>query len=358
MPDPTGNHFPPPLAVSLLLAGLAGTAGTAAAEHPELYPAEQDGEWGLIDRDGEWVVSPRFEQLESFSEGRGIAFDGEKFGIIDAAGEWVAEPEFRSAGRVTALETFTYRESPLTPFREGYTTYCWNPRPNVDAGCHLVDRDGQARLEDQDHAELGRVSEGLVAYQPDDGLRSPWGFLDTDGEVVIEAQFHEVGPFVDGLAPAAADRNEWGFIDTDGEWVIEPEFRETTPFSDGLAAVEIGSWHWAYIDREGEIVLDEGYRDASPFDQGIALVTDDDTRAERFIDTDGRTALSAVLERDDLCTILPYRDGLAPALIHASDGSGCGPAVDTNKEHRKMFAENAVMAYFDTDGEIVWRADD
>ena len=357
MPDPTADRTPQRLALSLLLAGLAATAGAAAAGEPELFPAEQDGEWGLIDRDGQWAVSPRFEQLESFSEGRGIAFDGERFGIIDADGEWVAEPRFRSAGRRTALETYSYSESPLTPFRDGYTTYCWNPRPGTDRGCHLIDRDGHTRLADQDYRELGRVSEGLVAYQPDEGFRSPWGFLDTDGEVVIEAQFHEVGPFVDGLAPAARERNAWGFIDTDGEWVIDPEFRETTAFSDGLAAVEIGSWHWAYINREGEIVLDEDYRAASPFDQGIALVSDGDSREDRFIDTDGRPVLSAVLERDDLCTILPYRNGLAPALIHAPDASGCG-SVSTSTRHGKMFAENGVMVYFDTEGEIVWQADD
>lgn len=331
---------------------LFAVAGTVAAGDEALFPAQQDGQWGLIDRDGEWVLSPRFEQIDAFSEGRGIAFDGDHFGVIDAAGDWVADPRFGPSGR-----SGDYRIPPLTPYRDGHTTYCWNPSPRRDRGCMLVDHDGEPRLSDHDHDALGRVSEGLLAFQPE-GPFGDWGVLSIDGDVVIEPEFHEVGIFVDGLAPAAKDRRSWGFINTRGEWVIEPEYQETKAFSEGLAAVQIGSWHWAYINREGEVVLDGGYRDAWSFDNGIAMVHDDDTRDYIFIDSDGGAVLSELLERDDLCTILPFQNGLAAALVQAPDASGCGTTSTSRGDNRTMSAEHGVMAYFDSRGEMVWRAGD
>lgn len=40
-----------------------------------------------------------FDQIDFFSEGRGIVHEGNDFGIIDATGDWIAEPRFRSAVR-------------------------------------------------------------------------------------------------------------------------------------------------------------------------------------------------------------------------------------------------------------------
>src|SRR5207249_10656305 len=57
-----------------------------------------------------------------------------------------------------------------------------------------------------DHA--ASFYEGLAAVR----LGQRWGFIDKNGDFVINPQYHEAGGFGNGLAPVkSADR--WGFID-------------------------------------------------------------------------------------------------------------------------------------------------
>jgi len=66
------------------------------------------------------------------------------------------------------------------------------------------------------------------------------GFINADGKVIIPPEF-DVGwfaeeDFLEGLSPARSGDN-WGFIDTQGNWVIQPKYWRVGTFSEGLAAV-------------------------------------------------------------------------------------------------------------------------
>jgi hypothetical protein len=57
-----------------------------------LASAAKEGRWGFINKSGEWVVEPRFEDALHFSQGlAGVRADG-KWGFINRKGEWVIEP--------------------------------------------------------------------------------------------------------------------------------------------------------------------------------------------------------------------------------------------------------------------------
>ncbi|OOG22327.1 hypothetical protein B1C78_15235 [Thioalkalivibrio denitrificans] len=310
-----------------------------------LFPAPQGEQWGYIDRQGEWVVEPRFTQAEVFSEGRAAVFDGEKWGVIDGEGAWVREPFIRSMGRRTLGGQYRFVDPPISPFREGHAAVC-----SRTEGCYLIDRDGDEHLVDAGFHHLLSPSEGLVAYQHGRGMREPQGFLDLDGQVVIEARFDEVGPFSDGLAVAAESRSAWGYADRDGQWAIASDFRGAGPFRDGLAPVRHGLREWFYIDREGNVVIDGPFREAHPFSDGVALVEDRD-RQYRFINTDGEEVLEEFTQRDDLCGIRPFHNGLARALLVKPGARGCG-TITTG--HGRMFAENGRLAYINREGEVVW----
>ena len=57
---------------------------------------------------------------------------------------------------------------------------------------------------------------------------------------------------------------KWGYIDTDGNQVIEPQFQEARSFSNGLAAVK-KSGYWGYIDSEGNMVIENIFDGAKEF---------------------------------------------------------------------------------------------
>ncbi len=80
-----------------------------------------------------------------------------------------------------------------------------------------------------------------------------YGYIDTEGQSVINPQFDDAWSFSEGLARVKV-ADKFGFIDREGLYVINPQFDDARDFSEGLAAVEVGEvgGRWTYIDREGQ----------------------------------------------------------------------------------------------------------
>ena len=85
------------------------------------------------------------------------------------------------------------------------------------------------------------------------GKEGKWGFIDTEGTIVINPQFDDAGPFSEGLAHVIID-SKGGFIDTKGQYVSNPQFDSAWDFSEGLARVRIGGKE-GFVDIEGNIVI-------------------------------------------------------------------------------------------------------
>jgi plasmid maintenance system killer protein len=98
--------------------------------------------------------------------------------------------------------------------------------------------------------------EGLAPVQINEGN---WGFLSTEGKLVIEATYLRVGYFSAGLAWAKPGEDQVGFIDKTNEMVIAPGYaavKEFDPVS-GMARVKNSAGIWLYIDKQGkELTID------------------------------------------------------------------------------------------------------
>lgn len=99
---------------------------------------------------------------------------------------------------------------------------------------------------------------------------------------IVEAQ--DYGKFNDGLCPFILN-NRWGFIDLDGNVVIEPKFicyvgdyGSKPKFSEGLTAiVDPETERVGFINKNGEIVIGPKFYSAYTFNEGVAIVgTQDD----------------------------------------------------------------------------------
>lgn len=66
------------------------------------------------------------------------------------------------------------------------------------------------------------LSEGMFCYR--DEASGLWGYIDTEGNVVIEPQFFEVYPFSKGLAAVKGSDGKWDFIDKTGKEVISGNY--------------------------------------------------------------------------------------------------------------------------------------
>jgi len=98
--------------------------------------------------------------------------------------------------------------------------------------------------------EISVFSEnGLAAFRKN----GKWGFINTEGNVVVSAQYDQVYAYTEGLA-AVKLAGSWGFIDENGDMVIQNKYASVRSFSSGMAWVkkESGSSYWWFINQSGK----------------------------------------------------------------------------------------------------------
>jgi hypothetical protein len=247
-------------------------------EFEPLFPIVKDGKWGLINRTGRVVVTPRFDEL-----GRQSA---NVFGASQKT--WQA---------VTLLQS----------------------RPTSDelVGVRLGKQWGFVNREDEMAiaASLDGIGwfgqEGLAAAK----RRGKWGFIDRAGRFVIEPQFDYVYNFACGLAHVQKGRGRnprWGLIDTSGRFVLAPTFDHISEpcywalvyshgnpegssrynaksFNTDLIGV-VADGRLGYANRQGEIVIEPRFLPQTDlvFREGLKRVHLNSADKFGYIDQTGR----------------------------------------------------------------------
>ena len=175
-------------------------------------------------------------------------------------------------------------------------------------------------------SETHGFSEGLAGVRGTGG----YGFLDLQGEYVVEPQYDKAGDFHDGLAPVGDfNRSEvgmrWGYVDRHGKRVVDLQYAEAREFSEGLAAVKTPDGDWQFIDTDGQPVLKVDPRwhgvDADnpnlhhplgDFHDGWLRIVDE-RGGSNFVDRDGHKLRDAPYPAAG-----PFSDGLAVVSTQAT----------------------------------------
>lgn len=192
---------------------------------------EETEKYGVIDREGNYVVEPIYDNINEFYEGLAIVSLNDKYGVINKKGEIVVEPQY--------------------------------------------DR-------------IDNFEDGLAKFQ----LNDKYGFINKEGKVAIEPKFDSVNNFVDGLATVEYCNN-YGFINKEGNYVIDPLLDWADSFHNGLAKARFED-KLGYIDKTGRFVIKPIYTDGSRFyDEGYAVVYTTGNAFSggdwHYIDTKGNT---------------------------------------------------------------------
>lgn len=48
-----------------------------------------NGRWGFVNERQEWVIAPKFDDAQSFQNGKAAVKQGHKWGFINRRGEWL-----------------------------------------------------------------------------------------------------------------------------------------------------------------------------------------------------------------------------------------------------------------------------
>ena len=259
-----------------------------------------DGQLQAIDRDGRVTPSPASADRASFgdlSKEDGPSPDDPMLGhdlrrlgraLVDAvmqSGRVPVAVEVAENKRLTGYEDLAGRAvidarfENASPFVDGLA------QVESDEGVGFIDPDGQVVVPLQfDHALLRFSRDRNVAVA--DG--KAW-LIDTTGRRIAdlgpwawpglrpEESFGDLAQFVglcdffaDGLIPWPRG-DQWGYIDRDGQWVIEPRFESAQLFQGGYASVTSGG-RGQLIDTQGRVVRDVGAGWIAPPDHGLTRV--------------------------------------------------------------------------------------
>ena len=361
-----GQSLPVNLANELLDWSQTPCGRTVESTFPTRLPMrDAQGRWGYVDETGAWAMPGRWRQVAPFSEGRAVVLNGNDWALIDSHGEVIAAAlvNYRSVGYGDEFAI-----PPLSKFENGCAVF-----DNGEGRRQWLDREGRQLtidsvpgMADIDVREIGAFSNGLAAF----GVRSPetgqieWGYLSSDGVVVIEPQFREASQFGQAanqqwLAQVARsnaeDRIERGYIDADGHWLSDAPFHDATAFREGAAMVKTASRaHWQVFDGTTLHMNALPIRSVYRFAEGRAVVAREAFWEDLVvIDANGQAVFE--FKSKGICLALSnqqdpqYQNGYLAVLV-PREGDDCGPGVAISGFHSYA---NGRLTYLDQNGDIV-----
>lgn len=174
-----------------------------------------------------------------------------------------------------------------------------------------------------------------------------YGFMDREGNVVIQPQYKNVSSFSEGRARITMKDSQGefkeGYINTKGEIVIPCIYSNASDFSEGTALVivdteEYKEWsrrqesqdtyepnllpgsiipgrEYYFIDKDGNRLFGQKFLQAKPFNEGVACVhlasTDENGYGWSYIDHEGK-----VLTGKRFFRAWPFSEGFATVLLN------------------------------------------
>ena len=283
--------------VSMALAAAAcGRNGDSDdLEDQVLLPFHEEGRFGYVNSEGEVIIEPTYEGFRDLEYG--IVFDGDKMSPIFHSFGRLPAPNINLVRKDGQWGVINNREEVVIPFEYDQADF-YDGEIIVlekDQELFIFDQDGEVLHEGLSHREYMEFWEDRDPFQQAEVVPrakdGKFGFVDRDGNTVIDHKFQWASGFSEGLAVATeveGRQSGFGYIDMEGEYVIEPIYVEARVFHEGMAAVkDRQDQRFYYIDTDGEIV--EGIQSDIGFSSinGIIRVVDFLEEKTRYVNREG-----------------------------------------------------------------------
>lgn len=196
----------------------------------------QNGKYGYVDKKGNYLINPQFDDATFFESGVALVYSGGLCGYIDTKGNYVINPVYSDA----------------TTFNEGIA---WAVKK--EGAPTAINKKGEILFVMKEADRVYSFSEGLARYRivsPYNENSYLYGFVNKKGETVISPTYSDAGDFVEGVAVVANENGEYGYINKNGELTINYQFKRAESFHNGKAIVYNGS-ACGTIDKKGKYVI-------------------------------------------------------------------------------------------------------
>ncbi len=332
----------------IVAAFLFASCGNSDGIDISLIPVRQGDNWGYINKKGEYIINPQFDDAEYFSDGLAKVVVKGQIGYIDKEGNFVIPAKYKAGTDFVDGLAFVVAagEAPVCVNKKGETVFTLQNANRVWAfseglakveleenGFGFVNKKGEFVINPQ-FKLASDFREGMAIVLQNDGDK--FGYIDKSGKIVINPQFDFAAWFSEGLA-AFENNDKIGFIDKKGKYVINPQFdRIGLSFHEGLCMFKNKGGDWGYIDKKGKIVINQQFEDAGNFHSGLAMVAINDRLG--YISKDGKIAINPQFDRATpfIGNIAFVKSGDRWGIINKKGEFTVNPQFDKMKMHRKL----------------------
>lgn len=281
------------------------------------------GHWGFIDSLGNLIIPPIYEYVRDFEQESAICKKEENWGAINQKNEPILDFIYRSIEwEDDYLKVGVKNKRPVfyNQFGNSIVDWGYDKFKQFSEGFCVVQKDGLYGLVNDKGKEvlpceylvINSFSEGWAAIQDQMG----WYFIDSTLTIQLDlrdSKFLSVGNFKEGLCWYKIKRNNrnlYGFMDKNGESVINSIFTKAFDFQQGRARV-VKNRKTGLIDKSGTFIMPpKKYDLVYPFEKnGIAQVRENNMGDYGLINHNGKTLTPCIYSK-----IFPFKKGFAKVI--------------------------------------------
>lgn len=179
-------------------------------EKSDLIPVKINGKWKYMNSKGSFVGN-EYEVAGSFYNNKAVAFTGEKWVTIDNTGK---ESELKGIEDVKLDLYGCHNQNGIVIAKESGKYYFYDEN---------FKKKGDFSADDMDICVDGKT----VAFKKGE----KWGFVETDGKIIIEPQYTNARSFANGYAAVCNENNLWGFLNDKYELCIDYTYKDALYFN-------------------------------------------------------------------------------------------------------------------------------
>jgi len=277
-------------------------------------PAKKNGQWGLIDTSGKWLVPPKYLDMGRMEEGLlAVSQEKGKFAFMDASGKLLTDFEYKKANYfseglagVSVGKKWGFIDKSgdlkikanydnIRSFKKGFAPV------KVNTKWGYINKQGKWLVKPIYNAAYSFTDDGFAVVV----VKNKRGFINTKGRFIIKPFYRRVQRFSEGIAPVSKEKDLWFFINKEKRPLFSGQFSQARIFSEEMAAVMNSESQWGYLNKIGKLIIPFQFDKAYDFKEGLALVKKGDKRG--YVDKQGNIVVPLIY--DDA---FRFSEGLAP----------------------------------------------
>lgn len=238
------------------------------------YTASRNKGWNVYSIEDGYLLTQEYDYVSCANEDGLVVVTGENSRILDTTG--MVYGIFK--GKVTDASLFAndlvaacingtysyYNDLAVKQFGE------YEMAGTFQSGRAAVKKDGKWMLVDTHGKVVSNIFDEIILDYTGNhfanGLmlaktNGSYGLYDEELKLKCEIKCSDVDIVTEDGVIAVAQGGKWGFVNSDGETIVEPAYEGARSFSNGLAAVKKDG-KWGFINSEGNVVIDFQFSDA------------------------------------------------------------------------------------------------